>query len=141
MSRMPSRVARLSVSIDSKRALALSGSRSWPDSAAVVSWPSRSCSSPSSSRESRARSSASSSETRSSRSSLSSTVRALSSTLIALRWRTARPTAKTISRIGTASTIGSKPVVASTARTAAESSVARPRLIHACRRSSPTAPR
>ena len=48
ISRMPSSVARLSLSIDSKSAFALLGSRSWPDSAAVVSWPSRSCSSPSS---------------------------------------------------------------------------------------------
>ena len=50
---------------------------------------------------------------------------------MAVRWRTARPMAKTISRTGTASTIGSKPVLASWTRTAALRRVVRPRAIHA----------
>ena len=68
-------------------------------------------------------------------------MRAFSSALIALRWRTARPMPKTISTIGNASTNGSKPVVASTTRTAAVSSVVSPSEIHACLRSRATAPR
>ena len=68
-------------------------------------------------------------------------MRALSSALIAVRWRTARPMPKTISTIGSASTIGSKPVVASLISTAHVSSVDRASEIHACLRSRETAPR
>jgi hypothetical protein len=60
---------------------------------------------------------------------------------MAVRWRTARPIPNTISTIGTASTTGSKPVVASTTRTDAVSSVVRPSKIHACVRSKTIAPR
>ena len=68
-------------------------------------------------------------------------MRARSSALIAVRWRTARPMAKTISTIGNASTISPKPVVASTTSTAAVSIVARPSEIHDRLRSRDAAPR
>ena len=68
-------------------------------------------------------------------------MRAVSSVLMAIRWRTARPIPNTITTIGNASTNGPKPVVESTTRTAAVSSVLSPSTTHAWVRSKATAPR
>ena len=119
-----------------------SGSRSLPDSAAVVSWPSRSCRSPSSCWESRTRSLGDLQ-----RDPLVAQLLELDGARLELarsaqcgggpRGRCRRRSARSAARARSARSRWSR----RRTRTAAVSSVARPREIHACLRSRATAPR